>query len=162
MNASIDQCRHNLAVAAAILARLNDSHLAFEPQPGAKTAGWLIGHLAVTGDFARRLCGAKPICPREWRAAFNPGSRPSNDAADYPPMEILSETFQRVYSDLCDVAPKADPALLSVPNPFEPARDDFTTAGDFVEYLMSSHLAYHVGQLSGWCAAAGIGPAPKW
>jgi hypothetical protein len=156
MKASIDQCHHNLVIANGILARLNDSHLAFEPQPGAKTAGWLIGHLAVTGDFARRLCGAEPLCPREWRATFNPGSRPSNDAADYPAMNVLGETFRSVYTDLCAVAPTADPALLSIPNPFEPARDEFATAGDFVAYLMSSHLAYHVGQLSGWCAAAGI------
>ena len=161
MKASIDQCHHNLVIANAIIARLNDSHLAFEPQPGAKTAGWLIGHLAVTGDFARRLCGAQPLCPREWRATFNPGSRPSNDAADYPPMNVLSETFRSVYTDLCAIEPTADAALLSVPNPFEPARDEFATAGDFVAYLMSSHLAYHVGQLSGWCAAAGIGPASK-
>jgi hypothetical protein len=157
MKTSIDQCRFHLARAKTIIGTLNDSHLAFEPQPGAKTAGWLIGHLAVTGDFARRLCGAQPLCPREWRAAFNPGSHPSGDVADYPPMDTLRETFVKVYSDLCEIAANADAALLSIPNPYEPSRADFATAGDFIAYLMSSHLAYHLGQLVGWCAAAGIG-----
>jgi len=156
MKTSIEQCRHHLALANAIIATLNDSHLAFEPQPGAKTAGWLLGHLAVTGDFARRLCGAQPLCPREWRSAFNPGSHPSSDVADYPAMNSLRDTFLKVYSNLCAIAPNADPALLSLPNPYEPARADFATAGSFVVYLMSSHLAYHLGQLSGWCAAAGL------
>ena len=157
MKTSIDQCKHELELAKAIIGDLNDSHLAFEPQPGAKTAGWLVGHLAVTGDFARRLCGARPLCPREWRDAFNPGSHPSSDVADSPPMDTLRETFVNVYSDLCVIAPNADPSLLSIPNPYEPARSDFATAGDFVAYLMSSHLAYHLGQLVGWRAAAGIG-----
>ena len=72
-------------------------------------------------------------------------------------MDTLRETFVNVYSDLCTIAPNADASLLSIPNPYEPARDDFATAGDFVAYLMSSHLAYHLGQLAGWRAAAGIG-----
>jgi len=41
-------------------------------------------------------------------------------------------------------------------NPYEPARHPFYTAGEFVAYMMSGHLAYHVGQLSAWRAAAGI------
>src|SRR5262245_38749649 len=77
MNASIAQCRHLLSQAEPILAGLDDSHRALEPHPGAKTAGWLIGHLSVTGDFARRLCGRAPLCPTDWRALFNPGSRPA-------------------------------------------------------------------------------------
>jgi hypothetical protein len=121
-----------------------------------KTAGWLIGHLAVTGDFARRLCGAIPICPLEWRARFNPGSHPSNNPADYPPMSDLCQTFREVYGDLCALASNTDSAALSIPNPYEPARADFPTAGDFVAYLMASHLPYHLGQLSAWRAAAGL------
>src|SRR5438034_6534034 len=53
MNASIAQCRYLLSLAEPILAGLDDSHCALEPQPGTKTAGWLVGHLAVSGDFAR-------------------------------------------------------------------------------------------------------------
>ena len=121
-----------------------------------KTAGWLIGHLAVTGDFARHLCGARPLCPREWRGLFNPGSQPSFDPADYPPMSALCETFRAVYRDLCTLVPDVEPTLLSRPNPYEPARADFPRAEDFVAYLISGHLAYHLGQLVGWCAAAGV------
>ena len=161
MKTSIDQCRYHLRSASEILARLDDSHLALEPQPGAKTAGWLIGHLDVTGDFARRLCGSHPLCPREWRAAFNPGTRPSTNAADDPGMQILRENFLTVYSDLLVVASNADQELLAIRNPFEPARVDFATAGDFVAYLMSSHLAYHLGQLSGWYAAARLTTKPQ-
>lgn len=157
MKASIDQCRYLLSMSDRILAHLDDSHRALEPRPGAKTAGWLVGHLAVTGDFARHMCGARALCAREWRAAFNPGTQPSTDPAHYPPMNDLCETFRAVYRDLPATVLQAEPSLLSKPNPYEPARADFPTSGDFVAYLMSGHLAYHLGQLVAWCAAAGMG-----
>ena len=157
MKASVDQCRHYLVLADRLFAQLNDSHRALEPQPGLKTAGWLIGHLAVTGDFARRLCGVSALCPREWRTAFNPGTQPLRDATAYPPMQTLCETFRAVYGDLSTRALSAEQDRLAQPNPYEPARADFPTAGDFVAYLLSSHLAYHLGQLVTWCAATGIG-----
>jgi hypothetical protein len=156
MKTSVDQCRFLLSQADAVLAQLDDSHRALEPHPGAKTAGWLIGHLSVTGDFGRYLCGARALCSREWRAAFNPGSKPSTNPDDYPPIGVLCETFRAVYHDLCATAMSADPARLAAPNPYEPGRPDFPTVGDFVAYLMSSHLAYHLGQLSEWRAAAGV------
>jgi hypothetical protein len=157
MKASIDQCRFLLSMSDGILAHLDDSHRALEPRLGTKTAGWLVGHLAVTGDFARHLCGARALCAREWRAAFNPGTQPSTDPASYPPMRELCETFRAVYRDLPTTVLQADPSLLAQPNPYEPARAGFPTSGDFVAYLMSGHLAYHLGQLVAWCAAAGLG-----
>jgi hypothetical protein len=72
-------------------------------------------------------------------------------------MEMLRETFFGVYRDLCEITPQVSPAVLAVPNPFTPARPDFPTAGDFLAYLMTAHLAYHLGQLVGWRAAAGLG-----
>lgn len=155
MRTSIQQCTYHLAVANNVLNRLDDSHRALEPRAGAKTAGWLVGHLAVTGDFARHLCDSAPLCPRQWRSAFNAGSQPSLDAADYPSMSSLRSTMVAVYTDLCLIAATADPARLAGPNPYAAARASFPGAGDFVAYLMSSHLAYHVGQLTEWYAITG-------
>jgi hypothetical protein len=160
MKASIAQGRYLLSLAEPILAGLGDSHCALQPQPGKKTAGWLIGHLAVSGDFARRLCGRPLLCPSAWRPMFNPGSQASTEPSTYPSMAKLCETFRLVYTDLCTAAQEADPAALAVVNPFAPARPDFPTAGDFVAYLLSSHLAYHLGQLVAWRAAAGLKRGP--
>ena len=151
------QCRYLVALAGPLLGGLDDSHRAVEPIPGAKTAGWLIGHMTVSGDYARRLCCLPPTCPKEWEAKFNPGSQPSSDAAAYPPMEALRDAFFAVHRDLCEVASQVSPAVLAGPNPFAPARPHFPTAGDFLAYLMTGHLAYHLGQLAGWRVAAGLG-----
>ncbi len=136
------------------LTDLDDRHLAHEPTPGAKTAGWLLGHLVITGDFARRLCGLPPRSPKEWRTLFAPGTTPSRDATTYPPMRELIDTFRTVYEDLVANAPTASAEALAAPNPFEPARPAFPTVGSFAAYIMTGHLGYHLGQLSIWRAAA--------
>ena len=157
MEPMISQCRYLLSLAEPILTGLDDSHRALEPQTGTKTAGWLIGHLAVSGDFARRLCGRPPLCPVEWRSLFNPGTQPSPQPADYPQMSSLCETLRRVYADLCDAVTDADRQMLAGENPFAPARTAFPTSGEFVAYLMTGHLGYHLGQLVAWRGAAGLG-----
>lgn len=155
------QCAYLLSLAEPILTGLKDAHLALEPQPGAKTAGWLVGHLAVTGDFGRHLCGRSFLCPTHWRARFNPGTQPSTEQSEYPVMAELCSAFRAVYYDLCDAALNAEPATLSAANTYAPARSAFPSAGEFVGYLLSPHLAYHLGQLVTWRALAGFGRLPK-
>ena len=157
MKESVSQCRFLLTVLAEATAGLDDTHRALLPQTGAKTAGWILGHLAVTGDFARKLCGRQPVCPKDWRAKFNPGTTPSENGADYPPMAELIAKLHEVYADLSDAAMTADPATLAGDNPFVPARAAFPTSRNFVPYLLAGHFAYHTGQLVGWRAAAGLG-----
>lgn len=138
------------------LADLTDNHLALEPIAGTKTAGWLVGHLSVTGDFGRRICGLTPMCSKEWRALFNPGTFPSLDRTVYPPMAQLRETVADVYRDFFANGPAAQADALGAPNPYTPALGAFPTAGDFASYLMTGHLAHHLGQLGSWHAAAGL------
>ena len=161
LEASAAQCRYQLTIALRIIAGLDDSHLALEPMAGMKTAGWLLGHLAVTGDFARRLLGRRDaICPPAWRALFNPGTTPSHRREDYPAMEELCAAFRKVYEDLPSAALEANDMILAE-NPYEAGRDAFPRAGDFAAYLLSAHLSYHLGQLSGWRAAAGVKPVAR-
>jgi hypothetical protein len=154
---SVVQCRFFLIVLSEAVVGLDDSHRSIQPQPGSKTSGWILGHLAVTGDFARKLCGRAPVCPKDWRAKFNPGSTPSTNGADYPPMAELVSKVREVYGDLCDAALAVDPATLAIDNPFAPARPAYPTARDFIPHMLAAHFGYHIGQLVGWRAAAGLG-----
>ena len=141
-----------------LLNGLEDRHRGLEPAPGLKTAGWLVGHLVITGDFARRLCGrVPPLAPKEWRALFSPGTQPAEDVSAYPSMADLLGTFRAVYWDVVAHAGTASEETLSQPNPFEAARAGFPTAGEFVAYLLTGHFGYHLGQLSQWRVAAAGG-----
>ena len=61
-----------------------------------------------------------------------------------------------VYRDFFTSAPNASPDVLALPNPYTLAITAFPTAGDFAAYLMTGHLAHHLGQLGSWHAAAGL------
>ena len=154
MKAASTQCAFLMSQYDRLLAGLDDRHRAFAPWPGAKTAGWLVGHLAVTGDFTRRLCRLPPLAPKEWRVLFSPGTTPSTDAGTYPPMAQLVESIRTIYAELAEHANSATPEKLAEPNPLERARAVYPTGGEFAVYLLSGHLGYHLGQLSQWRAAA--------
>ncbi len=161
VNNSVAQCRYLLSLTEPILVDLDDSHRALSPLPDTKTAGWLIGHLAVTGDFGRRLCSRPPLCPTDWRPKFNPGSRPSANPDDYPPMDQLRQKFREAYKNLIPSVANADAATREALNPVVAAQSSFPSVGEFVDYLLTGHLGYHVGQLVAWRASVRLGPSRR-
>lgn len=152
-NASII-CSYLVKYAKPSLSDLTDEHLTLAPSPGDKTAGWILGHLCITGDFARRKSGRPPMTPKDWGPRFGPGTQPSTRRADYPAMRELVSAFESIYTDLADAAPGFGAELLAGPNPFPAASQRFATMGEFTQWIMTGHLGYHLGQLSGWRAAA--------
>jgi hypothetical protein len=150
MQATSSICLHLIGYADKLFIDLTDEHLALASERGVKTAGWLIGHLCVTGDYTRRKIGRPPLTPKDWGPKFGPGTSPSRSRQDYPDMNALRAAFYGIYRDLAAVAPTLAPDLLATPNPFEPARFRFATLGDFTTWIMTGHLGYHLGQLSEW------------
>ena len=157
MNTSISQCQYLISLTEPIFAGLDLA-------PRARAQAWdedgRMAHRTSRRErgFCCDLLGRSALCPIEWREQFNPGSQPSADPGAYPLMTSLLDTFGSVYTDLLGAAREADSSILAATNPFCPAQPHFPSAGDFVAYLISSHLAYHLGQLVAWRAAAGLGP----
>ena len=149
-------CTHLLSYARPLLADLGDEHLATPAATSGKTAGWLIGHLCVTGDFMRRKSGRPPLTPKEWGPKFGPGTQPSRAREDYPSRDALRTAFEGIYDDLIALAPTLSAETLAAPSPFEPGRARFATAGSFLTWIMTGHLGYHLGQLYGWRCATGL------
>lgn len=149
-------CLHLLGYAQPLLRDLTDDHLALPAATSGKTAGWILGHLCVTGDFIRRKGGRPPLTPKDWGPRFAPGTQPSTVRNDYPSMDALQTAFDNLYRDLIAAAPALPPELLATPNPYEPGRGRFVTFGEFLKWIMTGHLGYHLGQLYGWRDAAGL------
>lgn len=142
-------CVHLLTYAKPLLNDLKEEHLAVAAKNG-KTAGWLVGHLCITGDFIRRKTGRPPLTPKDWGPRFAPGTTPSRSPADYPPLSELRNAFEGVYRDLADAAPTISEDILAAPSPFEPGRARFPSTREFLTWVMTGHLGYHIGQLYGW------------
>lgn len=151
-------CSYLIDYGRPLVVDLQDEQRALAPHVNAKPPGWLLGHLAVTGDFVRRHWQRPAMTPREWGSRFAPGSQVSLAAEDYPPIDNLRTLFQEIYRDLAACAPTIPGDVLDASNPFEAARARFPTLRDFAAYLLTTHLGYHLGQLAAWRVAAGLPP----
>lgn len=156
MRSIANVCAHLIAYGEPAIADLTDEHLALCPAPGAKTAGWILGHLAVSGDYIRRKCGRPPLTPKDWGPRFAPGSQPAADRAEYPPMSELRNAVMAIYNDLAVTWPTVPAELLATPNSLPYTRDAFGSFGDFACHIMTGHLGYHLGQLVEWRSAVGL------
>ena len=122
-----------------------------EPDGGANTANWVLGHLITVHNGAMELLGEAPVVPREELAGAAP------EPADRPdePMkwELLTSRFA-ASKDRClaAIAAISDEALAEpMPQPF----GGESTRGELLQ-LVAMHGTYHAGQLGMCRRAAGL------
>jgi hypothetical protein len=124
--------------------------------PSMNHAAWQVGHLAVAYDFLAITLGDQQQL-RRWLPRFAPGTKPTDQLSDYPNkaelIAKLDEQQQRVLA-LCQA--EIDPARLAGPQPFDILRPHLQTNHHIATYLLTTHIAMHVGQLSAWRKATGL------
>ncbi len=121
-----------------------------EPEGGANTANWVLGHLITVHNGAMELLDEAPVVPKEALAGAAP------EPADRPeaPMdwELLTSRFA-ASKDRClaAIAALSDEALEDpMPHPF----GGDSTRGELLQ-LVAMHGTYHAGQLAMSRRAAG-------
>ncbi len=132
-----------------LLADWDEAYLT-EPLPGAvNPPAYVLGHLAISNDFALQLLDQPRICPREWHVAFAPGSSPEKMRTAYPTLAELKDAIKLGYERVCAAVPHADPTAMAEPQSFPFfANTPIQTVGDCVAVLMTTHFSLHIGQLS--------------
>lgn len=142
-----------------LTADMNDDDLGLTPFPGGNPPVWILGHLAVCTDYAGRLLGLRPECPREWHQAFAPGSNPAEVPQPYPTMKDLVGAINRGAGRCLEALPTADAQVLSQPHGVELLKNsNLKTNGDLLCHLMSTHMAFHAAQLSACRRKKGLPP----
>lgn len=154
-----------LGLAEAIVSGIDASKFARTPEsaPTMNHPAFVIGHLSIYPDRALAMIGkedaAKPMPGYE--ELFNPGARCQDDpdGTIYPAMDEIVAHFTERYHALKDhLASVTDETMLSeMPN--EKFRHVFPTTGSGVSFLTGSHLMFHLGQISSWRRAMGLGSA---
>lgn len=153
--------KFNLDMAGRLVADLTPEQMVLQPSGAVNHPAWSLGHLALTANWLAVLLGLESQAPEGWERVFATGGIPSGDAADYPPKDELLAALAAQHARNTDAVLQADPAWLAEPNPDERRRRYFPTVGDVVMFLMTSHEASHLGQISAWRRAAGIGPPAR-
>jgi hypothetical protein len=147
----------NLGYAKRLVADIPEDKMALQPAPGMNHAAWVLGHLACTADMLGSMIGVKPVCPPEWAVLFDWNSSPSSDVAQYPSKATLLRALEEGHAAIAAALPSIPESRWSETTPLEAVRGFLPTLGDCFVFVMAAHENMHLGQLSAWRRAQGMG-----
>ncbi len=142
--------------AQKLVADLSDADMVSQPVAGVTMnhAAWTLGHLsAYPPVLAAMLRGTAFTDPMH--SPYGKGSKPLPDVAAYPGKAAMLKEFLEGHDLLAATIEAVDPAVLERPIPLERWRERFPRIADATLYLMLSHEAAHLGQVSAWRRAGG-------
>ena len=147
-----------LGYARRLVADIDDAQFADQPTPGVNHPAWLLGHLAISTDFAATKFGLAPCQPRSWFKDFSSGSFPRPDRASYPGKAELMAAYEAGHERVEKAALAATPEAMDQPHGLEIAglKEALPTVGHLVVHLMTAHEASHLGHLSNWRRQKGL------
>ena len=149
----------NLNYLKAIMADIDESDLMARPFEGANPPVWILGHLALATDSAARLLGLEAVCPRPWRRQFAPGTNPADLQPPLPTKSELMAAIENGHRRVSEAAAAAAADVMNEPHNvglLKPTK--LKTKGGVVAHLMTTHIAFHLAQLSACRRKAGKGP----
>ena len=73
-----------------------------------------------------------------------------DDRGSYPAWEELKNAWRKGQVNVAAILPSVSAEQLGQPNPNERLRDALPTMEDFLSFVLASHDALHLGQLSTW------------
>lgn len=157
MNSLSRNCLTNLSYAKKILDDVDESRFADRPV-GLNPPAWLLLHLATAADYAANLLGGNPVCPANWNEMADTKKPVSSSLDDYPPPGELKKYLGLSYENVSQLLERATPEQLNAPQKLGFYEEELPTVSDIVGFLMVSHFAIHLGQLSAWRRAIGRPP----
>ena len=134
------------------------------PFEGAKAPRWVAGHLAEGQYFLASFLGVDSEFPETWLAAFAPGTPSTSpygleDESNLPSVDELLDYISATEQPIVEAAKTVTVESLSEPHGLEIlSGTGIDTKADLVAHLMTTHFAFHAGQLSLWRRAIDVQP----
>ncbi len=149
--------KFNLVYAGKLVEDISDERMCEQPGGVPNHPAWVLGHLAISCDFGARQIGSQGLCANHWGDLFSRGSSPVADRTKYPGKVALLKALEDGHHYLDALYDKVDDAVASSELPMKEMRAMFPTVGDLIVFILTSHESAHLGQLSAWRRAAGLG-----
>lgn len=141
-----------------IVADLDDLDLATLGDSTGKTPQWILGHLRIAAEFGIQMLGHSPACGDDWFKAYGPGSQPgSSGAPEFTIAGVMSD-IESGYARLLELTKSATEEQLAERHGFEPLEPVIMSKRDLMSHLLTTHLMYHLAQLSACRRSKGLGP----
>ncbi len=158
MKQAVQQNQFLLGYAKNLTDDLPDERWTEQPFPGINHPAWIIGHLANTADSGVTMVGGQKAGKPEWANLFKGGTTVTSDRSAYPSKEELLNWFNGQYETLQKLSLAATEERLNAPNIHPRLKTLMPTNREVITFLLSSHLAIHLGQLSMWRRLIGLPP----
>lgn len=119
---------------------------------------WVLGHLAICAELGQMLLGGE-LKHRDWVEVFGPQSSDDvNDAGKYSKDKFV-QVIRDEYPKLAGMLGESPQERLDQPHGIDVLDGSgIETVADAEVHLLTTHLAFHLAQLSGWRRASGKGP----
>jgi hypothetical protein len=130
------------------------------PMKDVNSAAFNIGHLAIYGDRICSMLGREDlVTPLPFSAdLFKAGAPCLDQPGLYPEKDVLVATFFERQRRAIDAMRGAGESALRAENPAAGRfKEMFPTVGGAVAFLLSGHVAMHLGQVSAWRRVMGLG-----
>lgn len=153
--------RRNGAYALRLVEELTPEQWTSQPVSGRRLnhPAWVLSHLNIYTPICTAMLRRKAfIDPIDH--PFGQKSEVSEDPSVYPPAAVLASDFARLHAEAEQSLAAAgvdDPEMFASANPLERWRAVHPTVGDMLVTLMVKHESGHLGQLSAWRRAMGLG-----
>ncbi|MFK7960184.1 MAG: DinB family protein [Phycisphaerales bacterium] len=122
-----------------------------------------MGHLSLYHGYAMGMAGLgdhASASPDGWDDMFNYHATCDDDTGQYPSKDEILARYLQGAKEVTEHLASADDALLSAAiDPESPLASRVNTNGAAVMFLLSAHPMVHLGQISTWRRAAGMGSA---
>lgn len=123
---------------------------------------FVLGHLSIyPSRIVADLGGdASSIAPSEkYEALFSPSATCLDDpgAKLYPAMDDIKEKFFAAHQAAIEALLAAEDGKFAAENPNEQMRAKFGTKGSMHAFYLGGHVMIHMGQISAWRRAMGLG-----
>lgn len=141
-----------------IASDLNDEDLGALTESTGKTPQWILGHLRIAAELGNKMLGAEPACGDDWFAAFGPGSKPGDTNAPTFSVSSIVADIEEGYSRLLKLTKEASQEVLAEKHGFAPLEPAISSKSDLMSHLLTTHITYHLAQLSACRQAKGQAP----
>jgi hypothetical protein len=148
----------NLQYAQGLAKDIPDAKFCEQPGGVLNHPAFVLGHLAMSCDYAGGFLGLSPACPTAWKEVYAMSAKPLADRSKYPRKEELLKALEEGHARIAKAFESVADADLSKPSAPELAKWGFPTNGDMLIFLLTAHEGTHLGQLSMWRRAAGMPP----
>lgn len=145
-----------------LLADIPAEQFAHMPHPNMNHPAFCIGHLAYYADCCLGMLGFEDRqSPREgYEALFKMGAECVEEDGKYPSKDELMAYYRDRFGALLTVLNEIDDSTLAGENPAEGRfKEMLPTLGGVASFMSGAHNMMHLGQVSAWRRAVGMGSA---